>query len=103
MLGVLAGYWKPDWKEAQRHFQLAMAREPVPWHVRSWHATFYLRPLGGYVEARKQSERAREDNPLSQVLHWLSGNILAGTGSETEALEAYERAVELDPHFWIGH
>ena len=35
--GVLAGFHKPDWKEAERRFRIAMAREPVPWHVRSWY------------------------------------------------------------------
>jgi tetratricopeptide (TPR) repeat protein len=79
-----------------------MAREPIPWHVRSWYATFYLRALGNYAEARRESERALEDNPLSQVLHWLIANVCAGCGLHAEALAAYERAVELDPQFWVG-
>jgi serine/threonine-protein kinase len=102
MLGLLAAYWNPDWKEAERRFRLATAREPVPWHVRSWYSSFYLRPMGDCAESRRQAERALEDNPLSQLLHWSLGNQCAGGGSEADALTAYERAVELDPQFWIG-
>jgi tetratricopeptide (TPR) repeat protein len=80
-----------------------MAREPVPWHVRSWYSVFYLRPLGNCAEARQQSERALEDNPLSQMLHSLNGKILEGSGSDVEAAASYEKALELDPRFWLGH
>lgn len=102
MLGVLAVYWKPDWKEAERCFRLAMAREPIPWHVRSWYSNFYLRSAGRSAEALWEAKRALEDNPMSQMLNWVLGNVLGGTGLAAEARTAYEKAVELDPQFWIG-
>ncbi len=52
MLGVIASYWRPDWGEGGRRFRQAMAREPIPWHVRSWYSILYLQPLGRYAEAR---------------------------------------------------
>ena len=102
MLGVLAGYWEPNWKEAERHFRQAMARDPIPWHVRSWYSNFFLRPAGRLAEARREAERALEDNPMSQLLYWSLANTLAGAGLAAEAKPAYEKAVELDPQFWLG-
>jgi tetratricopeptide (TPR) repeat protein len=43
-----------------------------------------------------------EDNPLSQLLYWCFANVLAGAGLEAEAQAAFEKAVELDPQFWVG-
>ena len=34
MLGAVAASLEYDWKEAERHFRLAMARDPVPVNVR---------------------------------------------------------------------
>jgi TolB-like protein/Tfp pilus assembly protein PilF/predicted Ser/Thr protein kinase len=102
MLGVLASFYQQDWSEAERRFQHAMAREPVPWHVRSWYSNFYLRGLRRHADARREAERALEDNPLSQMLHWCLANVLAAGGHQAEALAAYEKSVALDPQFWVA-
>ena len=102
MLGILAGFCDHNWQESQLRFRQAMAHEPIPWHVRSWYSVFHLRPLGHFAEAQKEAERAIEDNPLSQLLHWCYANILAGAGLEEEAQAALEKTVELDPQFWPG-
>jgi TolB-like protein/predicted Ser/Thr protein kinase len=102
MLGVLAAIHNPDWKEAERRLRIAMAREPVSWHVRSWYSTFFLRRMGRNEEARREAERALEDNPLSQLLHWCLANVLEGMGLEADAQAAFEKAVDLDPQFWLG-
>jgi serine/threonine protein kinase len=36
MLGIVAGQYDLDWKEAGRRFHLAMAREPISCHLRQW-------------------------------------------------------------------
>jgi serine/threonine-protein kinase len=102
MLGLLAGFLQPDWTEAERRFQQAVSGNTIPWHVRSWYSTFYLFPRGRLQEARREAERALEDNPLSQILHYCLANVLEGAGLEAEAREAWEKAVELDPQFWLG-
>ena len=102
MLGVLAGFYKPDWEEAERRFRVAMAREAVPWHVRSWYSNFFLSYVGRKQEARREAERALEDNPLSQMLHWCLGNVLEGLGLEADARTAFDRTVDLDPQFWLA-
>jgi serine/threonine-protein kinase len=102
MMGVLAGFCARNWSEGERWFRQAMARDPVPWHVRSWYSCFYLFPLGRLQEARREAERALEDNPLSQILHWCLWCVLEALGLEAEARAACEKAVELDPQFWSG-
>ncbi len=102
MLGIGAGPYDLDWKEAERRFRLAMAREPVPWHVRSWYSWSYLFSVGRAEEARREAERALEDNPLSQILHCSLAVVLAGLGLEEEARAAFGKVVELDPQFWWG-
>src|SRR5262249_45047630 len=102
MLGVLATIYKPNFQEAERRFRLAVGREPVPWHVRSWYSNFFLQILGRHEEARREGERALEDNPLSQILHWCLGNVLRGSGLDAEAEGAWAKAADLDAHFWLA-
>ncbi|HXQ27002.1 MAG TPA: protein kinase [Candidatus Acidoferrales bacterium] len=102
MLGIVAGQYDLDWKEAERRFRLATARDPVPWHVRAWYSCFYLLPVGRLEEARQEAERALEDNPLSQMVYWCLAITLEGLGLEREARAAEGKVVELDPQFWLG-
>jgi TolB-like protein/Tfp pilus assembly protein PilF len=101
MLGVLSTCTY-DWPEAGRMLGLAMAHQPVPWHVRSWYAWFYLLPLGRAEEACRHTELALADNPLSQILHCCLGACLLGCGKDAEAAITFGRMLELDPQFWIG-
>ena len=51
-VGVWAGgYDNYDWHEAERHWRVAMAREPVSCHVHFWYGNHYLVPLGRFEEA----------------------------------------------------
>jgi len=102
MLGIVAGPYQLDWKEAERRFRIAMAREPVPWHVRQWQAYFYLFPVGRFEEARRVAQRTLEDDPLSQVNYMVLGCISEGLGLEKDARAAYAKMLDLDPQFWWG-
>jgi TolB-like protein/Flp pilus assembly protein TadD len=102
MLGIVAGPYEWDWKEAERRFLLATAREPVPWHVRLWHTSFYLIPVGRSEEALRQALRVLEDDPLSPINSMVLALVYEGLGREAEANAAYRKVLELDPHFWWG-
>ena len=102
ILGNVAGLFDLDWKEAERRFRLATACEPVPWHVRAWYCCFFLLPLRRLEEARREAERALEDNPLSEILYWNLSIVLEALGLENEARAAHSKIVELAPHFWLG-
>ena len=102
ILGVLCGLFEHNWREAEHWFRLALTRQDVPWHVRAWHAWFYLMPLGRYEEARRQTELALADNPLSQILYCCLGLVLEGSGLAQEAGAAFEEMLRLDTQFWMG-
>jgi tetratricopeptide (TPR) repeat protein len=102
MLGIVAGPYEWDWKEAERRFLLATAREPVPWHVRLWHTSFYLIPVGRSQEALRQALRVLEDDPLSPINSMVLALVYEGLGREAEANAAYRKVLELDPRFWWG-
>jgi tetratricopeptide (TPR) repeat protein len=79
-----------------------VAREPLSPHLRSWHAFFYLLSTGRLDEARKQSERVLEDDPLCQMWYFCHAFLLQALRLDDDALAAMRRAVELDPQFWVG-
>jgi tetratricopeptide (TPR) repeat protein len=101
-MGIVAGLYERNWEEAKRRFRIAMASEPVHWHVRAWYSVFHLQPLGLVAEARRQMERVLEDNPLSQICYLCLAETLEALGREAEAGIAWKRCVELDPEFWLG-
>lgn len=98
----MAGTYDLDWKEAERRFRLATAREPVPWHVRLWHSYFFLFSVGRFEEARREAQRTLEDDPLSQINTFTLAVVSDGLGLEEEARAAYTKMLELDPQFWLG-
>ena len=52
MLGAAAGVYDYDWKESERRFGLALARDPVPPSVRFLYGMFYLSRWAGISRRR---------------------------------------------------
>jgi tetratricopeptide (TPR) repeat protein len=102
MLGIVAGHYDLDWREAERRFRLAVAHEPLSCHLRQWYAHFYLVSVGRGEEGRREMERVLKEDPLGQVWRYLIATVLAGLGLDDQALAASRKAVEIDPQFWIG-
>jgi serine/threonine-protein kinase len=102
MLGIVAGPHDFNWKEAERQFRIATAVDPIPWHVRSWYSFFHLFALGRFEEARRQAERALQEDPLSQILLYCLAAILDGLGLVDESRAAYGKMVAIAPQFWWG-
>jgi len=80
-----------------------VAHKPLSCHLRQWYALFYLYSRGRAAEARQQMERVLEEDPLSQMWHYILGYVLLGLELDAEAAAALQRSVELDPHFWFGY
>jgi TolB-like protein/Tfp pilus assembly protein PilF/predicted Ser/Thr protein kinase len=101
-LATVALFLDHDWEMAGRHFQLAMAHEPIPATVSHSYGFFYLLPLGRIREATEELERALKEDPLNvlcrtqlAVCHWTEGR------NELAARE-FRQALELDEHFWLA-
>ncbi len=58
LLGVwVGGYDNYDWREAERHWRVAMSGELVSCHVHFWYGNHYLMPLGRFHEALAEMKR----------------------------------------------
>jgi len=103
VLGLVTGAVEYDWKSAERHFQAALAVDPVPPLVRVRYALYFLTPLRRFEEAVTQYQRALETDPLSMMVHFgLSFAFYCGRKYDA-ALEHAAKAVDLYPDFWLVH
>jgi serine/threonine-protein kinase len=102
MLGIVAGQYDFDWKECERRFGLALARQPVSTQLAQWYVNFYLFPVGRLREAQQQMQRVIDQDPLCQMWYWVMASILQALGWDAEAATAARRAVELSPDFWFA-
>ena len=100
MLGVVAGFYDLDWKEAERRFRLAMARDPVPAHVRELYGFFYLTASGRPREAVEELERALKQDPLALLVRFRLAFCLLVAGRDLEAEAEFRQALELDENFF---
>jgi TolB-like protein/Tfp pilus assembly protein PilF/tRNA A-37 threonylcarbamoyl transferase component Bud32 len=103
VLGLISGAVEYDWKSAERHFQAAMAFDPVPPLVRVRYALYFLTPLRRFEEAVAQYQRALETDPLSMMVHFGLAFALYCERRYDEAIEHAARAVELYPDYWLVH
>jgi eukaryotic-like serine/threonine-protein kinase len=103
VLGLVAGAVEFDWNAAGRHFQAAMAVDPIPPLVRVRFALYYLTPLRRFEEAAAQYRRALETDPLSMMVHYGLAFALYCQGRYDDAIEHAAAAVALYPDYWLVH
>ena len=96
MSGIVAVYLEYDWKEAERRFRLAMARDPVSVNVRLYY-TWYLQIIGRPAEAVQQIILGLQSDPLNLTLRQNRAVFLAGAGRDEEAAEGFREVLELNP------
>jgi Tfp pilus assembly protein PilF len=103
VLGMAAGAVEYDWKLAERHFQAAMAVEPVPPLVRVQYALYFLTPLRRFEQAVAQYQRALETDPLSMMVHFGLSFAFYCERRYDVAIEHAATAVALYPDYWLAH
>ena len=96
MLGAVAGSLEYDWKEAERHFQLAIAHDAVPSNVRLYYS-LHLMKIGRPAEAVQQAELGLQEDPLNPLLLVNRASYLAAAGRAEDAAEGYREILELNP------
>lgn len=97
MLGWVAAFLEYDWKEAERRFRVAMARDPVPADVRLHYAMAYLLLTCRPVEAVQQLELALQEDPLNILLRHNRAGCLVAAGRDEEAAKGWREILELNP------
>jgi TolB-like protein/Tfp pilus assembly protein PilF len=101
-LGTIAALYDYDWKEAERLFKSATARDPVPPRVRTSYA-FYLHSLGQSARAIEELERSLEEDPLNLQARILLGFAFLVAGRDADAAEQCRRMLELDDHHYMAY
>ena len=96
MLGIVAGVYDYDWKEAEQCFRRAMAHEPVPPGVRHFYGWFHLLLVGRMEEAIEQQKQGLKEDPLNISWNMLLAYSLITAGRPLEAGAAAQRVLEFD-------
>jgi TolB-like protein/Tfp pilus assembly protein PilF len=103
VLGVVVGAVEYQWEAAERHFQAAMAVDPVSPLVRVRYALYFLTPQQRFKEAVEQYRRALETDPLSMMVHFGLAFAFYCQGQYDVAIEHAARSVEIYPDYWLVH
>jgi tetratricopeptide (TPR) repeat protein len=105
MLGVVAGVYDYDWKEAERLFRLAMARDPVPPLVHSWYGYFFLLTLGRVGNAIEEMEKSLQEDPLNLMARVALAQGLTWVGRYEDSSRECRRILEIDENnpggYWV--
>ena len=99
VLATVATLYDFDRQEAERRFELSVAREAVASIVRICYAFYFLLPRGRADEAVRMLKRGLTEDPLNSTLHYMLGVALFESDRDAEACQEFEEALELDDHF----
>ncbi len=99
-LGAVAAVYDYDWKEAERLFQLALARDPVPPDVHNWYGFFYLMPMGRTQDAIQEFELALEGDPLNLLFRVVLAYGFLRAARYEDASAELRRILELHEDYW---
>jgi TolB-like protein/DNA-binding winged helix-turn-helix (wHTH) protein/Tfp pilus assembly protein PilF len=97
-LAVVVQNYDHDWETADREFQRAIQLNPNYATGHHWYAE-HLSFLGRFDEALRESERARELEPLSLIIAADRGVILYYARRYDEAIAQFRSVMEMDPDF----
>ena len=91
-------YYDRDWAGAEREFRRAIDLNPNYANGHHWYGEF-LSLVGRHKEAIAESQRARELDPLSNIINaWVSSRYFFARQLD-KAIEEGRNAAEMDPNF----
>jgi len=102
VLGWVALWYDWDWANAEKEFRRAIDLNP---NVTEAHLGYggLLSNTGRHTEALEQARRGRELDPLSPVVNTVAANYFAAAGQAAEARRLLDKALVVEPNFWIAH
>ena len=102
VLGRWTALYDYNWKDAERLFGQAMAREPVPPRVHQLYAV-YLLFIDRPERAVEELERALQEDPLNLYFRsTLAWSLLMGD-READAATESRRSLELDENYYMAY
>lgn len=91
-------YYDRDWGGAEREFRRGIELNPNYANGHHWYAEF-LSLVGRHEEAIAESQRARELDPLSNIINaWVSSRYYFARQYD-KAIEEGRNAIDMDPNF----
>ena len=97
-LALIVQNYDWDWQTAGREFQRAIELNPNYATAHHWYAE-HLTWLGRFDEALRESERARQLDPLSLIIASDNGAILYYSRQYDRAIAQFLAVREMDPNF----
>ena len=95
-LALLAENADWDWETAEKEFRRAIELDPNYATAHQWYGE-YLAFQGRFNEARVESARARELDPLSLIIAADRGAVFYFAGQYDSAIEQFRAVVEMQP------
>jgi TolB-like protein/tRNA A-37 threonylcarbamoyl transferase component Bud32/Flp pilus assembly protein TadD len=90
-----------NWVEAEPGFKRAIELNPSYATARQWYSE-YLSTLGRHDEAIMESQRAQELDPLAVMIHTNTGIIFYYSGRFDQAIEQFNKALEISDDFYVA-
>jgi tetratricopeptide (TPR) repeat protein len=91
-----------DWQTAEREFRRAIQLDPNYATAHQWYAEC-LSFQGSFDEALRESERARQLDPLSLIISTDDGAILYYSRQYDRAIEHFRAVLAMEPSFPRAH
>jgi TolB-like protein/DNA-binding winged helix-turn-helix (wHTH) protein len=101
-LALITENYDWDWQTAEKEYQRAIELDPNYATAHQWYAE-YLTWLGRFDEAFRESERARQLDPLSLIIATDYGASLYFSRQYDRAIEQFRAVLEMEPNFPRAH
>jgi TolB-like protein/Tfp pilus assembly protein PilF len=98
-LALIVQNYDWDWQTSEKEFRRAIELNPNYATAHHWYAE-HLAWRGRFEEALRESERARQLDPLSLIIATDNGAILYYSRQYDRAIAQFGAVREMDPQFW---
>lgn len=103
IVGLIAGLFDYDWKEALRRCRLALNCDPVSSPARQLSAQFVLLPLRRFDDASAALEPLLTLDPISPLPRKTLADAFTYRGKYPDAIDQLRRILGLDERFWLAY
>ena len=97
-LALIVQNYDYDWQTAEKEYRRAIELNPNYATAHHWYAE-HLALLGRFDEALRESERARELDPLSLIIAVDNGQILYFSRQYDRAIQQFRAVGEMEPNY----
>lgn len=101
-LGTIKLWMEWDWAGAEAAFRRALSLNSSYVSAHRYYGHL-LSNLGRHAESEAEMTRAREVDPLSPIIHALSGRLLYQARHYDSALRLLKNALAIDSDLWVIH